>query len=91
MTEVEMVLVRLGEAIDEARKKYQQERHELLREFGTRLRETRELKKMTLRELARLVEVSPPFLSDVEHGRRALSPETMKKVLEHLDTENKDG
>jgi ribosome-binding protein aMBF1 (putative translation factor) len=37
---------------------------------GDKIRERREKAGMTLRALARIIDVSPPFLSDVEHGRR---------------------
>lgn len=38
--------------------------------FGEYLAYLRELKNVTLRELARQIGVSAPFLSDVEKGRR---------------------
>ena len=41
--------------------------------LGTRLRETRIAAGLTLHALARGLGVSAPFLSDVEHGRRALT------------------
>jgi len=39
---------------------------------GAYIRNTRGAAKMSLRELARRLDVSAPFLSDVEHGRRFL-------------------
>ena len=41
------------------------------RSFGEVLHLLREKKDVTLRELARKINVSAPFLSDVEKGRRA--------------------
>lgn len=40
--------------------------------FGEYLKHIREEKHITLRELARRLELSAPFLSDVENNRRAL-------------------
>ncbi len=43
--------------------------------LGEQLRKAREDKRMTLRALARAMDVSAPFLSNVEHDRRSLTPE----------------
>ena len=40
-------------------------------DLGQEIRRLRESKGITLRELARRVGVSAPFLSDLEHGRRS--------------------
>jgi transcriptional regulator with XRE-family HTH domain len=48
------------------------EREAMVR-IGTELRELREKRRMTLREVCAAVGVSAPFLSDVEHGRRRMS------------------
>lgn len=58
--------------------------------FGELLAFFREKKDVTLRELARGIGVSAPFLSDVEKGRRAaLTAERIEKVVVvlHLDEE----
>lgn len=58
--------------------------------FGELLTFFREKKDVTLRELARGIGVSAPFLSDVEKGRRAaLTAERIEKVVVvlHLDEE----
>ena len=47
---------------------------------GSGWRAAREKAGLTLRGLADLAGVSPPFLSDVEHGRRGFSPGTEAKV-----------
>lgn len=80
MTEAEMLLVELGVAIDRAREKYHRERLGLVVEMGNELRKRREAAQMTLRELARQLEVSAPYLSDVEHGRRSLSSKLAEKA-----------
>ena len=52
------------------------------RSFGEVLHTLREKKDVTLRELARKIEVSAPFLSDVEKGRRApLTAERLEAVV----------
>jgi transcriptional regulator with XRE-family HTH domain len=65
--------------------------------FGEKVRELRLQKKMTLRQLAREVGLSQPFLSDIEHGRRftnqihtlALCLGVAPEVLEELDPRRK--
>lgn len=47
---------------------------------GTMVREAREAKRLTLRQLAAATGLSAPFLSDVEHGRRRLTGDTLAKV-----------
>ena len=55
-------------------------------DFGPFLKEKREERNVTLRELARKLEVSAPFLSDVEKGRSApLTKERLERVAEVLD------
>jgi transcriptional regulator with XRE-family HTH domain len=39
--------------------------------LGQAIREAREKKGISLRELARRLDVSAPYISDVEHGRRS--------------------
>jgi len=45
--------------------------------FGQRIRELREAKDLSLRDLAKLLDVSAAFLSDVELGRRYPSEDTL--------------
>ena len=60
--------------------------HKNTTDFGTFLKEKREDRNVTLRELARKLEVSAPFLSDVEKGRSApLTKERLERVAEVLD------
>ena len=47
---------------------------------GSGWRLAREATGKTLRALAAEVGISPPFLSDVEHGRRRFSPETEDRI-----------
>ena len=40
---------------------------------------------MTLRDLGKKAGVSAAFLSDVEHGRRSMKPETLERVASVLE------
>ena len=54
--------------------------------FGEYLKHKREEKHITLRELARRLELSAPFLSDVENNRRApLTQERLATLVEVLN------
>ena len=54
--------------------------------FGELLVLLREQRKVTLRELAREIGISAPFLSDVEKGKRAaLTADRIEKVVVALD------
>ncbi|MCD7974364.1 MAG: helix-turn-helix domain-containing protein [Phascolarctobacterium sp.] len=58
---------------------------------GKFLAELRESKDVTLRELARKMKVSAPFLSDVEKDRRsALTSERIEQVAETLNLKADD-
>jgi transcriptional regulator with XRE-family HTH domain len=59
--------------------------------LGQRLRELRDKADLSLRELAKSIGISSPFLSDIELGRRFPSEEILAKLaralnvsLEHL-------
>jgi transcriptional regulator with XRE-family HTH domain len=52
--------------------------------FGEKVRELRENKDMSLRELAHKIDCSAAFLSDVELGRRHLSDEKFEKLARAL-------
>jgi len=54
--------------------------------FGEYLKQMREEKQISLRELARRLEVSAPFLSDVENNRRA--PLTEERLATLADVLN---
>lgn len=53
---------------------------------GDEIRKRREAAGVTLRALARAIEVSPPFLSDVEHGRRTTTKLTEIETVLNLKT-----
>ena len=52
--------------------------------FGSRLRELREGKKISLRELAKKIGVSGAFLSDIELGRRFPSTDNIKLLAREI-------
>ena len=61
------------------------------RSFGEVLHQLREKKDVTLRELARKINVSAPFLSDVEKGRRApLTAERLEAVVLALNLDKEE-
>ena len=57
-----------------------------MKTIGERIREIREEKDLSLRELATRIEVSAPFMSDVELGRRFPSDKVMISIARALDT-----
>lgn len=58
--------------------------------FGERIRELREGKDISLRELAKTVGVSAPFLSDIEFGRRFPSEVALGRIATALGTTTED-
>ena len=61
-----------------------------LKTIGQRIRELREEKDLSLRELAGKIEVSAAFLSDVELGRRYPSDKHLLVLVGALDTSLED-
>lgn len=58
--------------------------------LGEKIRGLREKKDISLRELARLVDISPSFMSDIELGRRNPSKEILEKIANKLGTSLND-
>ena len=55
--------------------------------FGEYIKKMREIRRIGLREMARLVEISPPYLSDIEKNKReAPSKEVIIKINSILET-----
>ena len=52
--------------------------------FENRIREIRKQKKMSLRQIAEQVEISVPYLSDIERGNRRGSSATIGRIAEAL-------
>jgi transcriptional regulator with XRE-family HTH domain len=57
-----------------------------MKTLGQYIRELRERKDLSLRDLARRVDISAPFLSDVELGRRNTSEKVLAKIAHVLGT-----
>lgn len=57
-----------------------------MKPLGERIRELRDGKDLSVRELAKKINVSAPFLSDVELGRRHPSDQVLKVIATHLGT-----
>lgn len=58
--------------------------------MGQRLRELRESANLSLREVARAANVSAPFLSDVELGRRFPTNATLALIAQKLSAADDD-
>jgi transcriptional regulator with XRE-family HTH domain len=52
--------------------------------LGQKIKELRDAADFSLRELAKKIDVSAPFLSDVELGRRFPSEEVLQKLAKEL-------
>jgi transcriptional regulator with XRE-family HTH domain len=57
-----------------------------MKTFGERIRELREKHDKSVRELAKELKVSAPFLSDIELGRRHPSKEVLDRLASILET-----
>jgi transcriptional regulator with XRE-family HTH domain len=57
-----------------------------MKPLGEFVRELRDKQDLSVRELARKIDVSAPFLSDVELGRRHPSDEVLRSIAAHLGT-----
>ena len=55
-----------------------------MKTLGERIRERREELDLSLREFAKKVTCSPPFISDVEHGRRFPSEQVLELIAQVL-------
>jgi|SRR5271167_881476 transcriptional regulator with XRE-family HTH domain len=61
-----------------------------MKTLGERIRELREEHDLSVRELAKRLKVSAPFLSDVELGRRHPSDEVLERLARLLETTPED-
>ena len=61
-----------------------------MKTLGERIRELREAKDISLRELARAIKVSPAFMSDVELGRRYPSDKHLAALARTLGIPRSD-
>lgn len=56
----------------------------MVKTLGQRIRERREELDLSLREFAKRLKCSPPFVSDVEHGRRFPSEPMLEEMARLL-------
>jgi transcriptional regulator with XRE-family HTH domain len=61
-----------------------------MKTFGERIRELREQHDFSLREVAKELKVSAPFLSDIELGRRHPSKDVLDRLASILKTTPED-
>ena len=61
-----------------------------MKPLGERIRELRDEQDLSVRELAKKANISAPFLSDVELGRRHPSDEVLKLIATFLRTTLED-
>lgn len=61
-----------------------------MKTLGERIRELREERDLSVRELAKRLKVSAAFLSDVELGRRHPSDEVLERLATELRTKAED-
>lgn len=54
-------------------------------DIGTRIRNLRELKQLSITELAKKSFISQPYLSDIERGRNFPSLDKLKTICNALD------
>ena len=54
--------------------------------FGARLRDLRQARGMTMKEMAAAIDVSPAYLSALEHGKRGRpSWDLLQRIIGHLN------
>ncbi len=53
--------------------------------MGAKIQHRRVERGLALRELARRIECSPSFVSDIEHDRRLPSSQTLERICNELD------
>lgn len=60
------------------------------RSLGETIRTAREAKDVSLRELARRLDLSPSYLSDIENDRRVPAEDVLRRLAGHLLLESND-
>ena len=55
--------------------------------LSTNLKKYRNYRKLTQAEFAEKIDISIPFLSDIENGKKWISPNTLVKMADTLDIE----
>ncbi|MDR1251403.1 MAG: helix-turn-helix domain-containing protein [Treponema sp.] len=55
--------------------------------LGQNVKKYRKVKKFSQEKLAEILDIAPNFLSDIENGKKWVSPTTMAKLTESLGVE----
>ena len=58
---------------------------EVRQAFGRRVRYLREERKLSLRQFAATIDMDKSFLSNIEHGRKSPSLDTIERIAGGLD------
>lgn len=82
-------MVRLLGETDRITSEWRKKHDAILRQVGQSMRDERERRKISLRELARRLDVSAPHLSDMERGNRKYTIEWCKKAMLAMQPNNK--
>ncbi len=62
----------------------------LQKKFGARIKEIRKSKKLTQENLAEIVGMDIPNLSNIERGKKFVSAQTLSKIAKALSVSEKD-
>ncbi len=62
----------------------------LQKKFGARIKEIRKSKKLTQENLAEIVGMDIPNLSNIERGKKFVSAQTLSKIAKALEVSEKD-
>ena len=62
----------------------------LKEKLGKRIQEIRKSKKLTQEKLAEMIGLDTPNLSNIERGKRFVTAETLEKIINALDVNEKD-
>ena len=57
----------------------------MLKEIGERVRIARQKKNISQAQFAALLDVSVPYISNIEHGKQAMSVVTFARICDQLD------
>lgn len=75
----------LIDQLDQAEGSYREAQEAVQREAGEKIRQARHAKGWTLQELAEMVGVSVPHMSQVENGNVRAGKETLRKLCDLLE------
>ena len=62
----------------------------LKEKFGMRIKEIRRSKNMTQERLAEIIGIDTPNLSNIERGKRFVTSETLEKIANALEVQEKE-